>query len=228
MRRFLHGTGIALAAAGAILLVTAIVLFHKDRAYSVPAEGTVADVVARGPGTGHTAVIVFTDAAGLRRQFDEPIHGDPAQVAVGTAVPVQYDPDQPSRAVVDDFWRRNSTASLMVIAGFPLFVFGSVILAAGARRRRRLARLEQHGRVIEADFVHALADEHHARRGRYPYRVVAQAYDPETESMQRFESTPVWDDPTPQLTGRKIRVRVEPGNPANYRVELPVPADQGR
>ena len=56
--------------------------------------------------------------------------------------------------------------------------------------------------------------------GAHPFRVAAQARDPRSGKLRRFDSEPIWVDPTDQLQGRKVRVLIDPARPEAYLVDL--------
>ncbi len=174
----------------------------------------------RGQSISYTAIIGFTDGSGRRQEFSEPIRSNPPRFSVGEVVPVLYDPTRPSHAVVDDFWGRRGILTIFLGLGATFAVLGTVLFAIDLKRRRRISRLLREGKPIDADFLHVFRDARIARNGEHPFRVVVQAMDPATGRLRRFESEAIWVDPTTQLTGRKIRVLLDPGNPQRYHVDL--------
>lgn len=219
------------AAVGVIFLIVSAVLFQKQADFSAKAaraQGTVTELIRhverdrdRARSTvSYTAVIVFSDKSGQRREFSEAVRSNPPRFSEGDDVPVLYDPARPSHAVVDDFWGRRGVMTIFLGLGAIFSTLGTIILAVDLTRRRKISRLMREGRPVDADFLHVFRDTRTTRNGDHPFRVVAQTTDPKTGRLRRFESEEIWVDPTQQLTGRKLRVLLDPADPRRYHVDL--------
>jgi hypothetical protein len=67
---------------------------------------------------------------------------------------------------------------------------------------------------VQADVVGVERDTRIKLNGRSPYRIVCQWLNPADQKVYRFESEPMWVDPTNYLQGRKhLPVRVDPEQP---------------
>ena len=219
------------AAIGLVLLIIGGVLLQRDSRFgdaAATAEGRVIEVVRhvdrksdRSKGVTFTAVIAFTDRSGTQQTFSESISTNPPRFAVGDQPAVLYDPAQPSRAVVDDFWGRKGVATIFSALGAVFALLGLVLLGIDWRSGRKRARLREQGIPITADVLDVFRDTRIKRNGAHPFRVAAQAIDPTTGQLRRFESEAIWVDPTARLAGGKVRVLIDPGNPKSYHVDLP-------
>ncbi|ROT93470.1 DUF3592 domain-containing protein [Altererythrobacter sp. FM1] len=231
MKNLFRWVGGIFAATGFIFLTASAVLWQRDADFSADAEkarGTVIELVRhverdrdRGQSISYTAIIGYTDGSGRRLEFSETVRSNPPRFSVGEDVPVLYDPKRSSHAVVDDFWGRRGMLTIFLGLGATFAALGAVLFAIDLKRGRKISRLLREGKPIDADFLHVFRDTRIKRNGEHPFRVVAQATDPATGRLRRFESEAIWVDPTTQLTGRKIRVLLDPSNPQRYHVDLP-------
>jgi len=231
MKNLFRWVGAIFAGVGAVLLAASVVMLDRDGRFAdaaVAAEGTVSRLVRKvsrddsrsSSGVTYTAVIVFADGAGRQHEFAEQVSSNPPRFSPGDKVRVLYDPAHPGNAVVDDFWGRKGLAVIFMGIAVPITVIGAALLAVDAARRRRRTRLLKHGLPIEADFVHVFRDTRISHNGEHPFRVVAQARDPASGAMRRFESEPVWVDPSASLDGRRVPVLVDPEDRSRYYVDL--------
>lgn len=231
MRHFFGWIGAFFAGVGLIFGIIAGLLIYRDAGFASTAEkaqGTVIGLVRQIPrddrsqssGVTYTAVVAFRDRSGRRQEMSEGISSNPPRFSVGEAVSVLYDPAHPSKAVVDDLWGRIGTAVIFLGVALPLVILGVVFLVVDIRRARTRAHLLAHGTPIEATLLHVFQDARISRNGEHPYRVVAQASDPATGQLRRFESEPMWVDPSSRLEGQKVRVLVDPDDARRYHVDL--------
>lgn len=230
MKNLFRWVGGLFAAFGLIFLIVSAVLLLRDAEFSgkaAKARGTVIELVRhfdrdrdRSQSITYAAVIGFADESGQRREFTETMRTNPPRFSAGEEVSVLYDPARPSHAVVDDFWGRKGVITIFLGLGAVFAVLGTVLFVIDLKRGRKISSLLHEGKPIEADFLHVFRDTRIASNGDHPYRVVAQAKDPATGRLQRFESEAIWVDPTEQLAGRKLRVLIDPANPLRYHVDL--------
>jgi len=176
--------------------------------------------------TSHRAVISFTDHNGRRQEFREQVNTSPPRFSVGDKVTVLYDPANPAAARVDDFWARKFLPTMFLALGGIMAVVGAIFLTGDMKRGRKVARLKQMGQPIEADFLEVFQDRFISINHKNPFRVAVQAPDPVTDALRRFESAPIWVDPTRQLTGRKVSVLIDPARPKDYHVDLSSVVDE--
>lgn len=215
---------------GLPFLSVAVFLFLRDASFAgdgARAEGRVIELlrlVETEPGetasVTYNGVIRFADQNGRAQEFSETLRTNPPRFAVGDRVTVIYDPARPSRAVVDDFWGRKGLPAIFLGLGGIFASIGAVFLSGDIRRRRMVSRLQRQGTAIEADFLEVFRDRFIAINHRNPFRVAVQAKDPRTGELRRFESAPIWVDPTAELAGRKITVLIDPARPKDYHVDL--------
>lgn len=221
------------ALVGAAMLATSLFLLVQRNQASrddLRTEGVVHDLVPGRDSDGgvtYTAIVRFTDRQGQMHELVDGIASRPPRFARGERVPVLYDPQTPGRAVIDDLWGRLGALLIVGPMGLLFTLLGATLLIVDLRAGRRKARLLRSGQPIQARFLHVFRDTRIARNGDHPYRVVAQGHDPQTGGLRRFESEPVWVDPTERLQGRTLTVLADPQNPDKHHMDLSPFVDEG-
>ena len=218
--------GTIFACVGLALLVPSGFMLASQRDFAreaVSARGTVLRLEPRSGnnnGTTYAAHVAFSDRAGRDHQFTEKMAFNPPRFASGERVPVLYDPASPARAVIDDFWGRVSALVIIGPMGLIFLALGLLLIGIDMRQKWRNAWLQRNGQPIEAEFLHVFRDTGTVINGDSPYRVVAQGIHPKTGRMRRFQSEPIWIDPTPDLQGRKITVLVDASGSTRHFIDL--------
>ena len=211
--------GIAMIAGCAFLLVQE----RHARRDDLHGEGIVRQLVMhtdRDGGVTYTAIVRFADRDGAPHDLVDRISSNPPRFSRGEQVPVRYDPETPDDAVIDDLWGRLGAMLIVGPLGLLFTVLGTVFLFIDLRSARRKAWLLRSGQPLQARFLHVFRDTRIAVNGDHPYRVVAQGTDPQTGALRRFESEPVWIDPTARLEGRTVTVLIDPRNPDRHHMDL--------
>ncbi|AZI36469.1 hypothetical protein NT2_05_00240 [Caenibius tardaugens NBRC 16725] len=227
MPRIFFYIGGIFAAIGLAFLVGSGWMWAQQRDFSrsaVRAEGEVVALVPRrssdGDGVTYAAQVRFSDRTGQVHQWTEQGSTNPPRFATGERVPVLYDPQSPESAVVDDLWGRRGALLIIGPLGALFTVFGLLFVILERRGAGQDRRLLRSGLPIDARFLHVFRDTRVKIKGDYPFRVVAQGNDPQTGTPRRYESQPIWVDPTEQLQDRTVRVMVDPTRPNRYVMDL--------
>lgn len=219
--------GSIFVATGVLLLGVAAFLHHRDASFAAAAARATGQVVALHPSvqrdaarttTRYASRIRFRTEQGCRVDFVEAVASTPPRHAVGEHVAILYDPNRPSRALVDDFAGRKTAFAIVGGLGALFLTIGGTLLAVLIRTARKDARLLREGRPIQAQFLHVFLDEALTINGRHPFRVAAQSQDPVTGTLRRYDSAPIWVDPTDRLTGKSIAIFL--GRGQDYRMDL--------
>lgn len=239
MRKSLYlWSGLLLLAVGLVLAGTAGWMTLADRAFharAVEATGTVVgfeqrrltmrrmtgDGGARRESTGFAPIVEWRDRRGTVRRFSGSVATRPPAYRVGERVRLLHLPGQPESARIDDGLEGGFPALVLGASGVVLAGAGLALAAIHRRRRRSALALLRNGIPVEAAFVECRPDRRVRVNGRHPWRIVAEAVHPLTGEMRRFESDHVWDDLTPALAGRTVRVLCDPADPRSYHVDLP-------
>lgn len=207
--------GFGLLWAAVTVLVARDVLLVGDR---VGVEGVVVEDYVRGG--EHAPVVAFPTADGDTSVFVSGVWSPSPRYRVGEGVPVLYDSDRPSRAVVEE-GRRWLGPGVFALFALAFGGIGAAFAVVELRRSRRDAWLRRSGTVVEARLVDVVRDRGQSRNGRSPYRLVAQWEDPATGRVWSFESPAVWYDPSPYVEpGQGVPVWVDPADPKRHLVDL--------
>lgn len=233
MRNVFTLIGGIFAGVGSLLLIASAVMLYRDNSFATNAEvanGRVLTLernVSRERRDGqsrtsitYTAIVEYTDQSGQRHEMAETIRTNPPRLSTGQEVQVLYDPANPAHAVVDDFWGRKGIVVIFGFLGAIFTVLGGTFLLVDYRRKRRRAHVLTVGQPVEASFLEVVPDTRQSSNGQHPYRVIAQGPHPRTGKLRRYESDPIWVDPTAQLQGRPLRVLVDPQDPDKYHIDL--------
>lgn len=217
------------ALVGAVLLIAAGVIYQRDKAFAGAARSATGQVVEQvqswskdhdgRTSRGYASRVRFTVEDGRAVEFIETVFSYPPRHAEGEQVPVLYDPDRPSQAMIDDFRGRYTALAIVGALGTIFAMLGVPLVTVAVRSARRKARLLRTGRPIEAEFLHVFLDDSLEINGKHPFRVAAQVRDQTTGKLRRFDSPPIWVDPTALLEGRKVTVLIDSAG-EDYLVDL--------
>ncbi|MBH1450062.1 DUF3592 domain-containing protein [Stenotrophomonas maltophilia] len=214
---------------GAALLIAAGVIYQRDKAFAGAARSATGQMVEQvqswsrdrdgRTSRGYASRVRFTVEGGRAVEFVETVFSYPPRHAEGEQVPVLYDSDRPSQAMIDDFRGRYTALAIVGALGTVFAMLGVPLVAVTIRSARRTARLLRTGRPIEAEFLHVFVDDSLEIDGKHPFRVAAQVSDQTTGKLRRFDSPPIWGDPTALLEGRKVTVLTDSAD-EDYLVDL--------
>lgn len=232
MPRFVFWIGSIFLLVGLGLLTGAFFVERSARRFdasAVSAAGTVIDLARQSSDDGYTyaPVVEWYDEAGTRQEFVGSVASSPPAYDRGEAVAVLYPPGKPGKAKVADFTNRWFETLVLGGMGAVFSLVGGGIAFFYLRRRRQVAHLEQAGLPIQAKFLETFRDTRIEVNGRNPYRVAAQATHPATGKICRFESDPIWVDPTEALAGKTVPVLVDPHDEEAHFVDLSSCVDPG-
>ena len=113
---------------GGLLLLIAAALFVREQIFLQNAErttGTVTSLDRQLSGDGHVycPVIQFKTADGEVSSFTEEVCSDPASFAVGDTQELYYDPRNPKRVQMDNFWAKYTAEFALSAIGLPFLLF---------------------------------------------------------------------------------------------------------
>ncbi|HEY6814851.1 MAG TPA: DUF3592 domain-containing protein [Croceibacterium sp.] len=189
------------------------------------AQGTVIEMIASRDndddgGYTYAPMVEFRDAAGELHRFTSRVGSNPPSYSTGEAVEVIYTPQAPDEAVIDSFADRFLMPSIFGGLGALFTAIGLGLLLAWVRGRRIAAELRARGLPLQAKITDCYRDTSVTVNGRSPWRVVCQATHPATGAMQSFKSEAIWVDPDSRLSGRDLRVFVDPARPKRHLIDL--------
>jgi hypothetical protein len=165
--------------------------------------------------TRYQARIRFQTGAGVPVEFLAAGARSP-EYALNAMVPVVYNPQNPSDAMLQTDLAEASTLGSVIPGGIVLFL-GALAFVMLISVNKRLAWLRQNGRHVGADFVRV---DRSSGEDRELYYVVCQWVNPETNQTHQFTSYALFSDPSTALAGKKIEVLMDPAKPKLYFVDL--------
>ncbi|HXP86090.1 MAG TPA: DUF3592 domain-containing protein [Bryobacteraceae bacterium] len=144
--------------------------------------------------------------------------GSPSpEYAVNAVVPVIYNPQNPSKAMLQKDASEASSFAGDIAPGGITLLLGVLAFFMLIFANKKLAWLLRNGRRISADFVRvAIYNRDESER----YYVVCQWVDPDTNQTHRFTSEALHADPSALVAGKKIEVVMDPAKPKRYFVDL--------
>ena len=233
MGRVLVWVGGIFGALGLVFVAIAGWAYLNDRSFAetaVHAQGWVVEMNDTGGSDGYsyTPVIEFRDADGTLHRFASGVSSNPPRYSIGESVEVLYQPGAPDEAVIDEFLDRFLLPAIFGGLGTLFAAIGGGLLFFVIRGRRIAAQLRATGVPIQAKVTDIYLDTSMRVNGRSPWRVACQATHPGTGKLHSFKSEPVWVDLSDQLSGREVRVLVDPARPARHLVDLSPYVDESQ
>lgn len=195
------------------------------------ADGEVIDLVRKRQdddgSTSYTysAVIRFTDDRAVSHEFVDRISSSPPRYSKGQDVHLLYAPDNPTDAIVDDFWGRWAVVVILGGMGGIFSLVGGALFYREIYKGRTRIWLRENGTAFSVDFLEVERDRNQSVNGRNPYRIVAQGKNPFTGKLEQYLSESIWVDPTEYMSGRKLRVLVDPNKPSRHMLDIDWLAD---
>ncbi len=169
----------------------------------------------------------FVDTTGRVVEFTSRAGSNPPAYGIGERVEVLYPAGKPERAVIHGFFSLWGFALIGGGMGLAFTIIGLFSLVAGLRAGRRARTLDEQGMLIDTDFtaVERISDD-----DGVVFFVRSQWVSPSSGRVHVFDSEALRFDPTGFIRpGQRIRVRIDPANPATYQMQmdfLPCEAEQ--
>lgn len=210
---------------GFAAIVMAVVLYLNTASFmkeAVSGQGVLENVHERrvDEKTVCEWVVRFRTEDGRPTEFSTRAGTRCAGARIGDAVPILYPPARPAEARVDDFFALWGGSIIGGLIGPVFLLIGGIWIAAGRRKRRRVATLMREGRRIETELERVEHVTSMKMQYRHPYRVVTRGRDPLSGDSRRFLSDYLWYDPSPYLQDVSVPVFIERDDPRRYHMDL--------
>jgi hypothetical protein len=212
---------------GVGLLVGAAVLVMKTRSFIAAAKhapGTVTELLEkrdRDDGSiSYTPVVEFNADNGASIRFTSSFSSKPAAYDVGERVEVLYAPNNPNDARINGFGSLWLAPLILGGIGVAFAGIGFGILIAFRANQKKRAWLMAYGTEIQAEFQSVERVSTHKKRGRRPWRIVAQWQNPETGQLHIFNSENLWFDPTAHVKTKQVKVLLDPKDSKRYHLDV--------
>lgn len=213
--------GIVFSTIGLAGLAVAALLaldLYGDRAAHAHVTGTVVgnERHCKRGGCSYRPVVEF-DFEGSRYGVSGFVGNATPVFQPGDAVTVLVPPHDPREARIDH-WTESGFGILFGLGFFAIFGgIGLPLLVLWLRRRAGARWAKQAGMLVLTRLVEVRRDTRIRVNGRSPYRIVSQWQNPRDRKVYRFESEPMWVNPTALLKGREqIGVKLDPERPHRY------------
>lgn len=217
--------GVVFSAIGLVSLAVAALLGHDlyaDRQAHAPVTGTVVanDRRCKSGGCSYRPIVEY-DFGGDRYATTGVVGNSSPVFKVGETVTVLVPPDDPRDARIDH-WTESGFGILFGLGFFAIFGGIGLPTLFRWRRRRAWARWARtSGTPVQAELIGVERDTRVKVNGRSPYKIVTQWQNPRDGKTYRFESDPMWSDPSRALAGRRqLPVRLDPERPQRYWMDL--------
>jgi hypothetical protein len=138
---------------------------------------------------------------------------------VDEMVPVAFDPDNPSGAVLDWGGRVALPVWFMALGG-PFALSGGIVTLLAVRTRARHRWLLANGRERWADIEEISRNTRVELNGRNPYIVRAHWRDELSGRHHTATSDYIWQDPSRELAGQQVRVLFDPADPDRNVIDI--------
>lgn len=149
--------------------------------------------------------------------------------AIGSKVPVLYDPTHPQEARINSFFSLWGATLVLSILGGTFSTVTIAILFSFRCFKSEQSQQEQqstdqewlqtHGTRIMTDFKRVGTDDFWQENGVAPYKIFTQWYDRQTHEVHVFESELLWFDPSDFIQGQPICVYVDPADSSRYYMD---------
>jgi hypothetical protein len=216
--------GIVFSAIGLASLAVAGALawdLHVDRAERAHVAATIVANDRRcNKGCSYRPVAEY-EVAGQRYRVSGVVGNATPVFQVGETVTVLVPAEDPADARIDH-WTESGFGILFGLGFFAIFGgIGLPLLVQWLRQRAGERWARESGIRVDAEFVGVERDARIRVNGRSPYRIVAQWRSPRDDKTYRFQSDPLWTDPTRALAGRRhLPVRLDPDRPRRYWMDI--------
>ncbi|MCB1681646.1 MAG: DUF3592 domain-containing protein [Alphaproteobacteria bacterium] len=191
------------------LIFTGIGVWQAYGYFQLTGSGRYADaVVVRNDssydsdnGTTYKAVLSFTDHNGQAREVKDTVsYGSSPSFDTGTKIGVYYDPGNPERFVIDDFWHNMAIAVAFIVFGLVFVSFIGLLFYLSSRQNRAGETGVSKKKGYWSEFYYPI----------YEYK------SPQGERMEHIEEMG-GNTFLHCLPGKRVKLLMLPGNPPKVK-----------
>lgn len=158
---------------------------------------------------------------GVTRTYVASYSSYPAGYAVGDPATVLYDPNNPDKVKLDGFGSLYLGPSIMGGIGLIFALIGVVPYSLMKRREKQIKHLKMQGHSVSAKVVSVEKNTSYKVNGKSPWRIMAQAHNPLTNTVDSFKSDNLWYDPSEFVSkDQAVTVYVDPQKPSVHFIDL--------
>lgn len=185
--------------------------WHRDN--NPHANGNLSNIYG---GTYTYYPVVEYSYNGHAQRFRNPYGSSVPTYPVGAEVNVLYDPQKPTAAKINNFGTLWVGPIILCVLGaiFTLVSLGTGVFGIGQRRKAEWYKAN--GEPVMANIRGIRQNINLTVNNRHPWVIEADWLDPVTGQTISFSSHYLWEDPTPNIPGKQIRVYTQQSNRSKY------------
>ena len=221
--KFINIFGGLFAIIGAVLLISAVMVFVSDRKFMAEAEeisGVVDTIETYRNSDNETNHRVFVNYTYNGQQYNRVrVNFYSSSMYEGKEITLYCDPQHPERVVVQGAGLFGFI--VLFFMGILFLCMGILPIVKSVRGKARKKKVRETGRTLYATVYEINYATNYLFNGRHPYIVYCSYRDDYKDIEYRFKSEYIWVNPEPDITlGSMIRVFVEENNYKNYYVDV--------
>lgn len=163
--------------------------------------------------------VTFKDDTGQEITFESSFGSSGYRNVLGRAIGVIYQPGDAQNARIDDKTGLYSGSIISGIFALVLLIIGGAGYAIAGQGSRH-SKLVQVGKPLTALITSVEQNKALNINGRFPWRIVCQWLNSQTNELHVFTSANIFYDPSPWLKDDKITVYVAHDNLKKYYVDI--------
>lgn len=163
--------------------------------------------------------ITFEDESGQKITFESSFGSSGYRNALGKTIGVIYQPGDAQNARIDNKAGLYLGSIISGIFSLVLLIIGGAGYAIIGRGGRH-SKLLQTGKPLTAQITSVEQNTALNINGRFPWRIVCQWFNSQTNELHEFTSANIFYDPSPWLKDDKITVYVAHDNLKKYYVDI--------
>lgn len=185
------------------------------------AQGQVVELEAHrdSDGTTYFPQVVFRSLDGQSHRFTSSSGANPPSYHTGEQVEVLYRPERPDKARINGFFSLWGASLILAIMGLCFSAIGLGRTLYVLYKKRRQAWLKASGQPVEAT-ISSVEKAAFSYNDTQPFVIKAQWQDPASKQVFVFQSEYIWFDPLEYLDRDNVTVRIAPGNPRQYWMDI--------
>lgn len=203
---------------GLVIVVQAFIIYQEKRPFiekAAVAKGKIELIVS-----DDTCIVSFTTKKGKHVQFNSYNSFNPFGDNEEKNVEVLYDPENPTRAKVNNFGSLYLGISVLGLMGTVFFLTGLSFFRKDYSKQKNIKFLKQYGKSITTKFNGLQLNMHVTVNGSHPYFISSKWLDLVTNKTYLFESENIWLDPREFSIPNEIIVLIDPKDPNKYQMDI--------
>ena len=210
------GFGLFFMIMGASIGIYSVNNFNKLKENGIKTNGIIADIVTSHSDdeTYHTVFVTFITRNG--KEVTEELGFYSSDMYIGKSIELYYDPVNPSKLGVDNFFSRFGFLFIAGGIGLAFFIIGFVLANKLHAFEKRKAMLISAGHSVMAEVIDISVNYNVRFNNRHPYIIHCRYSEDGREYL--FKSHDIWSDPS-SFINSKIKVWLDRDDYSIYYVD---------